>query len=233
MAAQRTHDKENEHLIAWVAAGTAVGLIAGALVAERLSGRRLSFSSLFDRGRALATRASARWQPLVDAAIGVRDAWEGNGEEEEFEEVLDEAEGEEDEFDDEELDGDEDLDEDDLEDEDDDLDVDAELDEEDEDDEEEDGEGDEDEDEEFDEDDETDDSADDDATALDARVLEAFSNDPVLAERSVEIEEAANDEIVLHGRVHTAREVAHAVTIARGVPGVAAVRQLLSVRDRR
>ena len=64
-------------------------------------------------------------------------------------------------------------------------------------------------------------------------MLEAFSNDPVLAERSVEIEEAANDEIVLHGRVHTAREVAHAVTIARGVPGVAAVRQLLSVRDRR
>ena len=72
-----------------------------------------------------------------------------------------------------------------------------------------------------------------DETALDARVLVAFSNDPVLASRDVEIESGDNATIVLHGRVHTAREVEHAVTIARGVPGVAAVRQHLSVRDRR
>ena len=54
-----------------------------------------------------------------------------------------------------------------------------------------------------------------------------------MAERDVEIEEAEDGRIVLHGRVHTAREVAHAVTIARGVPGVTSVKQRLAVRDRR
>ena len=49
----------------------------------------------------------------------------------------------------------------------------------------------------------------------------------------MQIECTPDDAIVLHGRVNTAREVAHAVTIARGVPGVAAVRQRLTVRDRR
>ena len=154
MADQRTRDDSSDGTLIWIAAGAAVGLIAGALVAERLSGRELTLRSLFDRGRTLATRAAERWEPLVEAALGVRDAW------------------------------------------------DSEVDEEDE-------------------------------TALDARVLVAFSNDPVLAIRDVEIESGDDDTIVLHGRVHTAREVAHAVTIARGVPGVAAVRQFLSVRDRR
>lgn len=234
MAAKRTHDEKNEHVIAWVAAGTAVGLVVGALVAERLSGRELTFRSLYDRGRALMTRASSRWEPLVDAAIGVRDAWEGAGEEpDETEDV--EARDEESDLDDEALD-DEDLEDDELDDdlEDDELD-DEELDDEDLDDD------DLDEDEEFgDEEDgesegetETESAADDESTALDARVLEAFVNDPVLVERDVEIEAMENAEIVLHGRVHTAREVAHAVTIARGVPGVAAVHQQLTVRDRR
>lgn len=163
MADQRTRDDSSDGTLIWIAAGAAVGLIAGALVAERLSGRELTLRSLFDRGRTLATRAAERWEPLVEAALGVRDAWESEVEDEE----------------------------------------------------------------------DADDEDDEDETALDARVLVAFSNDPVLASRDVEIESGDDDTIVLHGRVHTAREVAHAVTIARGVPGVAAVRQFLSVRDRR
>lgn len=66
-----------------------------------------------------------------------------------------------------------------------------------------------------------------------ARVLEAFSHDPILAERAVEIEADADGDVILHGRVRAAREVAHAVTIARGVPGVTRVRQRLAVRSRR
>ncbi len=72
----------------------------------------------------------------------------------------------------------------------------------------------------------------DETGALDARVLEAFAHDPVLSQRAVEIEESPAGEIVLHGRVRTAREVKHAVTIARGVPGVRRVRQRLAVRTR-
>lgn len=65
------------------------------------------------------------------------------------------------------------------------------------------------------------------------RVLEAFTHDPILAERSVEIEADEAGDVILHGRVRAAREVAHAVTIARGVPGVTRVRQRLVVRARR
>jgi hypothetical protein len=66
------------------------------------------------------------------------------------------------------------------------------------------------------------------------RVLEAFENDPVLAERDVEID--ADDEagtVTLYGSVRTPKEVAHAVTLARGVPGVTKVRQRIKVARRR
>lgn len=66
------------------------------------------------------------------------------------------------------------------------------------------------------------------------RVLEAFENDPVLAERDVEID--ADDEagtVTLYGSVRAPKEVAHAVTLARGVPGVTKVRQRLEVARRR
>lgn len=66
-----------------------------------------------------------------------------------------------------------------------------------------------------------------------ARVLEAFVNDPILAERSLEIEADDDGDVLLHGSVRSPREVAHAVTLARGVPGVTRVRQRLSVRARR
>ncbi len=81
--------------------------------------------------------------------------------------------------------------------------------------------------------DDDDDRADDDGESEDeigARVLEAFLNDPVLAERAVEIESDDDGEVLLTGTVRKAREVAHAVTIARGVPGVTRVRQRLAVR---
>jgi len=65
------------------------------------------------------------------------------------------------------------------------------------------------------------------------RVLEAFSNDPILAERAIEIEADDDGDVILYGRVRAAREVAHAVTLARGVPGVTRVRQQLQVRPRR
>jgi len=66
-----------------------------------------------------------------------------------------------------------------------------------------------------------------------ARVLEAFLNDPVLAARPIEIDGEPSGAVFLHGRVWAAREVAHAVTIAGGVPGVTSVRQRIRVRDRR
>lgn len=71
-----------------------------------------------------------------------------------------------------------------------------------------------------------------DEEGLDARVLEAFSNDPVLARRAVEIDSPREGVIVLYGRVRSDREVKHAVTIARGVPGVVRVRERLTVRER-
>ena len=59
--------------------------------------------------------------------------------------------------------------------------------------------------------------------ALERNVLEAFRNDPVLSARAVDIS-ATNHEIVeLGGWVYSEEEADHAVTIARGVPGVATV----------
>jgi hypothetical protein len=72
-----------------------------------------------------------------------------------------------------------------------------------------------------------------DDSEIGLRVLEAFTHDPILAERFVEIEADDDGDVILHGRVRAAREVAHAVTIARGVPGVTRVRQRLEVRSRR
>jgi hypothetical protein len=71
-----------------------------------------------------------------------------------------------------------------------------------------------------------------DEDRIGGRVLEAFANDPILAERAVDIEADDDGDVILYGRVRTAREVAHAVTLARGVPGVTRVRQRLQVRPR-
>jgi hypothetical protein len=170
-------DESDSRTMLWVAAGAAVGLVAGALLAERLSGRKLTTRTLWRRARKLSGLAATRWQPLVGAALAMKDAWSARDDEEPDHEHAD--------------------------------------------------------DESLDEGFAFSSEPDDPAAGLDARVLEAFANDPILAERAVEIEETGDGQIVLHGRVYTPREVAHAVTLARGVPGVTGVKQRLAVRDRR
>ena len=65
---------------------------------------------------------------------------------------------------------------------------------------------------------------------LEERVLEAFRNDPILAERAVDIGAIGDGIIELTGWVHEADEATHAVTITRGVPGVETVVNRLDVR---
>lgn len=69
-----------------------------------------------------------------------------------------------------------------------------------------------------------------DLLTLEARVLEAFHNDPVLRERAIDIGAIAQGVIELTGWVHADSEVQHAVTIARGVPDVFHVVDQLAVR---
>lgn len=66
---------------------------------------------------------------------------------------------------------------------------------------------------------------------LEERVLEAFRNDPILSERAVDIGAIGDAIIELTGYVYSADESTHAVTVARGVPGVDTVVNRLTVRD--
>lgn len=66
---------------------------------------------------------------------------------------------------------------------------------------------------------------------LEARVLEAFRNDPVLEARAIDIGAAGTGTIELTGWVESTGEIAHALTIARGVPDVTAVVDHLAVRS--
>jgi hypothetical protein len=59
-----------------------------------------------------------------------------------------------------------------------------------------------------------------DEETLEERVLEAFRNDPILAERAVDIGAIGDGIIELAGWVNDEQEAEHAVTVARGVPGV-------------
>ncbi len=59
--------------------------------------------------------------------------------------------------------------------------------------------------------------------SLEERVLEAFRNDPILSERAIDIGSISEAVIELAGWVETEDEAEHAVTIARGVPGVETV----------
>jgi len=70
----------------------------------------------------------------------------------------------------------------------------------------------------------------DDSEELEERVLEAFSNDPVLQERPIDIGAISDGIIELTGWVNAESEVAHAVTVARGVPGVDTVVNRVAVR---
>jgi|SRR5215204_1626595 len=79
-------------------------------------------------------------------------------------------------------------------------------------------------------DDEEDVELNEDDEALEERVLEAFRNDPILAERAVDIGAIGDGIIELTGWVHEPDEATHAVTITRGVPGVETVVNRLDVR---
>ncbi len=66
---------------------------------------------------------------------------------------------------------------------------------------------------------------------LEERVLEAYRNDPVLCERAIDIGALDTGIVELTGWVHEPDEATHAVTIARGTPGVETVVNRLAVRD--
>jgi hypothetical protein len=68
-------------------------------------------------------------------------------------------------------------------------------------------------------------------TELEERVLEAFRNDPILAERAVDIGGIGDATIELAGWVNSEEEAEHAVTIARGVPGVDTVVNRIAVGE--
>ena len=194
-------ERDSGHAWAWLAAGALVGLGVGVLVAEHRSGHKGALRTLVARGRGVASMLIENFGPLLETARGLQDLWAGDSSGRDEDADAD--------------DGDDDLDED----------LDGELDDDELDDDElDDG----DEDDEDDEEEAADDLDEDDA-ALDARVLEAFSHDPILAERAVEIEDVGEGDIILRGHVRTAPEVKHAVTMARGVPGVTRVRERLTV----
>jgi hypothetical protein len=64
---------------------------------------------------------------------------------------------------------------------------------------------------------------------LEERVLEAYRNDPIMAERAVDIGSISEGIIELAGWVETEQESEHAVTLARGVPGVDTVVNRLAI----
>ncbi|HYC51068.1 MAG TPA: BON domain-containing protein [Gemmatimonadaceae bacterium] len=66
---------------------------------------------------------------------------------------------------------------------------------------------------------------------LEERVLEAFNNDPILAERAVDIGAMGTGVIELAGWVDSDDEAEHAMTVARGVPGVETVVNRLMIDD--
>lgn len=224
----RVEEDDNDGSAAlWIVAGAVLGVAAGAMVAEAMSGRRVTIQGAWSRTRRLADKAIDQWEPIADAAASLKDAWLSRGDD------SDEDDEDWDEFDDEELDDDsddsddsDDDSDDDIDDSDDDLEDEDDLDEDDSDDLDEDLD-----DEDFDDSDDEDGAG--SAPPIDERVLEAFSNDPVLSERDIEIEATDEAGIILHGLVDSPREVAHAVTLARGVPGVEGVKQRLRVRERR
>jgi hypothetical protein len=72
---------------------------------------------------------------------------------------------------------------------------------------------------------------DDQVPLLEERVLEAFNNDPILAERAIDIGAMGDGIIELAGWVDSDDEAEHAMTIARGVPGVDTVVNRLLVDD--
>jgi hypothetical protein len=75
-----------------------------------------------------------------------------------------------------------------------------------------------------------DDEMDNSDEALEERVLEAYRNDPILGERGIDIGAIGDGIIELTGWVNAEDEATHAVTVARGVPGVETVVNRLDVQ---
>lgn len=67
--------------------------------------------------------------------------------------------------------------------------------------------------------------------SLEEHVLEAFRNDPILSERAIDIGSLNDGVIELAGWVEDDDESEHAVTIARGVPGVTTVVNRIAIGD--
>ena len=76
-----------------------------------------------------------------------------------------------------------------------------------------------------------DDADEDEDSVLEERVLEAFRNDPILSERAVDIGAIGEGVIELAGWVHDDEEANHALTIARGTPGVETVVNRIEVGE--
>lgn len=70
------------------------------------------------------------------------------------------------------------------------------------------------------------------ADDLEARVLEVFRNDLLLAERNIDIGADHHGRVELTGWVETPDEVEYALTLARGVPQVSSVMSNLMIRRR-
>ena len=79
--------------------------------------------------------------------------------------------------------------------------------------------------------DEYDEDEDAEYAELERNVLEAFRNDPILSARAVDISATNHDIVELGGWVYSEDEADHAVTIARGVPGVATVVNRMTVGE--
>lgn len=196
-------EEKSDRWLLWLLAGAAIGVTAGVLASERFSGRRPDLKRLGKRLRGLASAVGSQWAPLVDVALELKDQWD---ERRAARPVPGDAAHDHD-LEDEPYEDDE------FEDADEYAAAEAPIDED------------------F-GDDLDEDEIDEEESEIGARVLEAFINDPILAERAVEIEADDDGDVLLLGSVRTAKEVAHAVTLARGVPGVSRVRQKLAVRGR-
>ena len=66
---------------------------------------------------------------------------------------------------------------------------------------------------------------------LEDHVLEAFRNDPILSERAIDIGAIGESTIELTGWVTSEADAVHAVTLARGVPGVNTVVNRIAIGD--